>query len=71
MYVPLVADSVAGHWRAEKVTVVKPASGPFLRGQMERYGSLKFGIESYFVQEGTGREYEQAIRDGSSRPSWR
>ena len=63
VYVPLVADSVPGHWRAEKVTVVKPASGRFLRGQMERYGSLKFGIESYFVQEGTGRKYEQAIRD--------
>ena len=64
VYVPLVADSVRGHWRAEKVTVVKPAHGPFLRGQMERYGSLKFGIESYFVQEGTGRKYEKAIRDG-------
>jgi uncharacterized membrane-anchored protein len=30
---------------------------------MERYGSMKFGIESYYVQEGTGRVYEQAIRD--------
>ena len=63
VYVPLVQDSVPGHWRAEKVTVVKPARGLFLKGQMERYGSLKFGIESYFVQEGTGRVYEQAIRD--------
>ena len=63
VYVPLVADSVPGHWRAGKVTVVRPASGPFLRGQIERYGSLKFGIESYFVQEGSGRRYEQAIRD--------
>jgi uncharacterized membrane-anchored protein len=63
VYVPLVSDSVPGHWRAQKVTVVKPASGPFLRGQMQRYGSLQFGIESYYVQEGTGRQYEQAIRD--------
>lgn len=63
VYVPLVRDSDGVHYRAEKVTVVKPASGVFLKGQMERYGSLKFGIESYFVEEGTGRGYEQAIRD--------
>jgi GDYXXLXY motif protein len=28
-----------------------------------RLGSLQFGIESYYVQEGIGRRYEQAIRD--------
>jgi uncharacterized membrane-anchored protein len=63
IYVPLVQDADRVHWKAEKVTAVKPASGPFLKGQMGRYGSLRFGIESYFVQEGTGRRYEQAIRD--------
>jgi uncharacterized membrane-anchored protein len=63
VYVPLVPDSIPGHWRADKATVVKPAGGLFLRGQMERYGSVKFGIESYYVQEGTGRGYEQAIRN--------
>jgi uncharacterized membrane-anchored protein len=63
VYAPLVRDSVPGHWRAEKVTVVKPDTGPFLKGQMGRYGSLEFGIEAYYVQEGTGRRFEQAIRD--------
>jgi uncharacterized membrane-anchored protein len=63
VYVPLVPDSVAGHFRAEKVTVERPAAGPFLRGQMQRHGSIQFGIEAYYVQEGTGRRYEQAIRD--------
>lgn len=63
VYVTLVPDSNGTHYRAEKVTVVKPARGLFLKGQMERYGSMKFGIESYFLQEGTGRAYEQAIRD--------
>jgi hypothetical protein len=52
-----------GALAAEKVTVVKPASGPFLKGRMGPYGSLEFGIEAYYVQEGTGRVYEQAIRD--------
>ena len=63
VYVPLVPDSVPGHVRAGKVTVVKPATGPFLKGQMEGYGSLKFGIEAYYVQEGNGLRYEKAIRD--------
>jgi uncharacterized membrane-anchored protein len=63
VYVTLVPDSNGVHHRAEKVTVVKPERGLFIKGQMERYGSMKFGIESYFVQEGTGREYERAIRD--------
>jgi len=63
VYVPLVPDTNRTHWRAEKVTVVKPAAGPFLKGQMRGHGSLQFGIEAYYVQEGTGHRYEQAIRD--------
>ena len=63
VYVPLARDADGVHWRAEKVTVVKPAGGPFLKGQMSRSGSLEFGIEAYYLQEGTGHGYEQAIRD--------
>jgi uncharacterized membrane-anchored protein len=63
VYVTLVPDSNGVHHRAEKITMVKPERGLFIKGQIERYGAMKFGIESYFVQEGTGREYEQAIRD--------
>lgn len=63
MYVTLIPDSNGVHHRAEKITVVKPGGGVFIKGQMERYGSIKFGIESYFVQEGTGRVFEQAIRE--------
>jgi uncharacterized membrane-anchored protein len=63
VYVPLVPDSVPGHWRGDKATVVKPATGPFLKGQMQRYGPIQFGIESYYVQEGGGHQYEQAIRN--------
>jgi uncharacterized membrane-anchored protein len=63
VYVPLVPDSVPGHWRAAKVSVVKPERAPFLKGQIGRYGALEFGIEAYYVQEGTGLVYEQAIRN--------
>ena len=63
VYVPLVPDTNGVHMRAGKVTVEKPAAGLFLKGHMERYGSLKFGIEAYYVQEGAGLRYEEAIRD--------
>jgi uncharacterized membrane-anchored protein len=63
VYVPLVRDTNGVHWRAAKATVMKPLQGPFLKGHIERYGSMKFGIESYFVEEGTGLVYERAIRD--------
>jgi uncharacterized membrane-anchored protein len=63
VYVPLVRDTNRVHWRAEKVTVVKPATGPFLKGHMGSHGSVQFGIEAYYLQEGTGRRYEQAIQD--------
>jgi len=63
VYVPLVPDSNGVHMRAGKVTMAKPAAGLFLKGDMKRYGSMEFGIEAYYVQEGTGRRYEQAIRD--------
>ncbi len=60
---PLVPDSNGVHMRAGKATVVKPSAGLFLKGHMKRYGSMEFGIEAYYVQEGAGRRYEQAIRD--------
>ncbi len=63
VYVPLVPDTNGVHMRAGTVTVVKPATGLFLKGHMKRYGSMEFGIEAYYVEEGTGRRYEQAIRD--------
>jgi uncharacterized membrane-anchored protein len=63
VYVLLVPDSNGVHMRAGKATVVKPAAGLFLKGHMKRYGSVEFGIEAYYVQEGAGRRYELAIRD--------
>jgi uncharacterized membrane-anchored protein len=62
VYVTLVPDSNGVHHRAEKVTLVKPKTGLFIKGQMERHGSVKYGIESYFVEERTGLVYEQAMQ---------
>jgi len=50
------------HWRADKFSTTCPASGKYLRGTITGYNRIECGIESYYVQEGTGRKYEQAIR---------
>lgn len=51
------------HWRAERLTYEKPIDGVFLRGTVLSGGRVEYGIESYFVQEGTGRKYEDAVRN--------
>ena len=40
-----------------------PASGVFIRGTSQSYGRVTYGIESYYVQEGTGHDYENAVRN--------
>jgi uncharacterized membrane-anchored protein len=62
VYALLVPEADGKHWRCECFTAFRPASGVFLRGTLRSWGRAEFGIESYYVQEGTGRKYEQAIR---------
>jgi uncharacterized membrane-anchored protein len=61
VYVSLVPETDGRHWRTEKISLRPPASGVYLRGVIADFGRLSFGIEAYYVQEGTGREYEEAI----------
>lgn len=63
VYVSLVPEPDGIHWRGDKVSIDPPPSGKYLRGRITGYGRIKFGIEAYYLQEGTGHEYEQAIRD--------
>ena len=63
VYVSLVPDADGRHWRADKVSISRPTSGRYIRGRIAATGQLEFGIEAYYVQEGTGHEYEQAIRN--------
>lgn len=62
VYVSLVPEPDGRHWRADKFSTTRPANGKYLRGTITGYNRIECGIESYYVQEGTGREYEQAIR---------
>ncbi len=64
IYVSLVPEADGVHYRAETFSLTPPPSGKYLRGtiQMQGRNQLEFGIESYYVQEGQGRAYENAIR---------
>ncbi|GAC1474210.1 MAG: GDYXXLXY domain-containing protein [Isosphaeraceae bacterium] len=61
VYVELLPDADGRHMRGGNVTVSPPSSGRFIRGTIGNGGRALFGIESYFVQEGRGKEYEKAI----------
>jgi len=40
-----------------------PTKGRYLRGKLNPSNRIEFGIESFYLQEGKGRIYEQAIRE--------
>jgi len=67
VYVTLVPEPDGKHWRSDKFSINMPNGGKFLRGSIGRFGRIEYGIESYFVQEGQGKKYEEAI--GSRRLS--
>jgi len=62
VYVTLVLDADGRHYRAGQFLVEPPASGVFIRGTALNANRARFGIESYYVQEGTGHDYENAVR---------
>jgi uncharacterized membrane-anchored protein len=62
VYVSLVPEEDGEHWRAERFSINRPQSGTYLRGTITGWDNITFGIESYYVQEGTGKEYEEAAR---------
>jgi len=62
IFVTLVPDKDGKHWKAGKFSIERPASGVYLEGVLTNWGRVEYGIESFFVQEGQGRKYENAIR---------
>jgi uncharacterized membrane-anchored protein len=64
VYVSLVQEEDGRHWRAERISVLRPQAGTFIRGQIGAAGTLEFGIDAFYVQEGRGLDYENAVRDG-------
>lgn len=62
VYAVLEKEEDGVHWRASSLTVDRPPSGTFIQGRVGRWGRIEYGIESFFVQEGKGHDYEDAVR---------
>lgn len=63
VYVELLPEDDGRHYRGGATLRDRPASGRFIRGTVDGSRRIAFGIESYFVQEGKGKDYERAILD--------
>ncbi len=63
IYVRLEPDPDGKHWHANGYQLDPPSGGKFIRGTVAGNASVRFGIEQFFVQEGQGLAYEQAVRD--------
>jgi uncharacterized membrane-anchored protein len=62
VYVPLVKQGRA--WTGPSAQLEKPPQGPFIRGRAIDRTQIRYGIETFYVEEGKAREYEEAIRRG-------
>ena len=67
VYVSLVPEADGIHYKTGQISLNRPQSGKFIRGKVVDWNRLEFGIEKYFLQEGTGHDYEEAVR---SRRLW-
>lgn len=65
IYVTLVPDADGKHHRADQYLLQRPANGLYLTGRQTTWGRIEYGIESYYVQAGTGTTYEEAARSGT------
>jgi uncharacterized membrane-anchored protein len=67
VYVTLAPEADGRHYRGVSASLERPEpeqGGPFyLQGALSGPGHITFGIESYFVQEGQGKPYEDAARN--------
>lgn len=77
VYVTLKKDG--GHWIMDSIEKTKPDSGLFIKGNIKRvyssyYGSeknmgevrIEYGIENYFIPEGTGSQLARKLNDGTA-----
>lgn len=62
IYIPLVPADDGQHHRSDGARWTRPESGLFLKGRITADRRHEFGIGQFFVQEGKGRIYEDAVR---------
>jgi uncharacterized membrane-anchored protein len=63
IYALLEPEEDGKHWRYSRYQIEPPTEGKFIRGAVQGFGSVEYGIEQFFVQEGQGHDYEQAARE--------
>lgn len=63
VYAVLEPEPDGVHWQAVRFTTKPPSNATFLQGRYTSGNRVEYGIESFFVQEGQGRHYEDAVRD--------
>jgi uncharacterized membrane-anchored protein len=63
IYVLLEPEADGKHWQSIGSQLDQPSAGKFIRGTVEGNGLIRFGIEQYFVEEGRGHDYENAVRE--------
>ncbi len=61
IYVTIEKDEDGKHWHAKNHLFEKPTGTKFIRGRIASWNQIKFGIEEFYVQEGTGKTYEDAV----------
>jgi uncharacterized membrane-anchored protein len=61
VYVSLEPEPDGKHFKGSAASFTRPSAGPYIQGTIAGGGRIKFGIESYYVQEGKGHDYEKAV----------
>ena len=63
VFVPLVPEADGAHYRGGTPTAEAPPAGTvYIQGTLESPSRIDFGIESFYVQEGEGKAYEEAVK---------
>jgi len=62
VFITLVPESDGRHYRASGWSLTRPSGEKYIAGHYTDFGRIDCGIEQYFVQEGKGHDYENAIR---------
>jgi uncharacterized membrane-anchored protein len=63
IYAILHREPDGRHWKAARFSFERPSSGTYLRGKMLGFNRIEYGIESFYVEEGKGHDYEEAVRN--------
>ncbi len=62
VFVPL--HRTGGSWTGSQAQTTRPSGGTFIQGRSNGAGTIDYGIESFYVQEGQARRYESALFGG-------